>query len=212
MAARTTTTKATTIKRSTAAKAEERRISNVGDIKARMGGVIELPSGIVVRWRNPGGLRAFLSSGKIPNALLGAVEKGLKGGKQNREEMATDVIKQLEQNPEMMGELMALYDSVAIKCLIEPRCYADPTEEDLEVWNKSNPNDQYESPEDLRYDDRLYVSELPDDDKAYLFGLLNGGVKDLESFREQRNISMGDLATVSGVAGHTVESAGPDAG
>lgn len=206
--------KPTTVKRSTIAKAEERRISDIGDIKNRMGGIIELPSGIHVRWRNPGGLRAFMSSGKIPNALLGSVEKGLKGGKGAKDEMANDVMSQLEENPEMLAELMELYDTVAIKCLVEPKLWPVPTDEDVKAWNKDpkNKDDQVDGVEDLRYDDRLYVDELPDEDKAYLFQLLSGGVKDLETFRQERAISMESVAAVSGVVGHTIDNDGIDAG
>jgi hypothetical protein len=204
----------TTVKKSTIAKAEERRISAIGDIKQRTGGIIELPSGITVRWRNPGGLRAFMSQGKIPNALIGAVEQGLKGGKGASDKMAADVMKQMEDNPEMLGQLMEMYDSVAMKCLVEPKLWPVPTEEDLKAWNKDpkNRDDQLDDVEDLRYEDRLYVDELPDDDKAYLFSLLSGGVKDLETFRAERSISMDAVARVSGVVGHTVDNSGSDAG
>lgn len=198
--------------RKAAAKAEQARISQIGDFKSRVGGVIELPSGFIVRWRNPGGLRVFLASGKIPNALMPVVEKALKGGKGAQADMEETVVKQLNENPDMVKELMSMYDAVALKCIIEPKIYPVPDEAMVEAWNAAHPDDPVDDPEDLRYEDRLYVDEVPDDDKAYLFGLISGGVKDLETFRREREIDVASLARVSGVVGHPVADSGVDAG
>jgi len=198
--------------RKAAAKAEQARISQIGDFKSRVGGVIELPSGFIVRWRNPGGLRVFLASGKIPNALMPVVEKALKGGKGAQADMEETVVKQLNENPDMVNELMSMYDAVALKCIIEPKIYPVPDEAMVEAWNAAHPDDPVDDPEDLRYEDRLYVDEVPDDDKAYLFGLISGGVKDLETFRREREINVASLARVSGVVGHSVADSGVDAG
>lgn len=193
-------------------KAEQLRISNIGDIKARVGGILELPSGFVIKWRNPGGLRAFMASGKIPNALLPIIDKALKGGKGVDAKMEADLMKQLRENPEMLDEMMALYDSVAIKCFVEPKLYPVPDEAMVQAWNASHPDDPVDEPEDLRFEDRLYTDEIPDDDKAYLFQLLSGGVKDLETFRKERSIDVDRLARVSGTVDHTIKPAGANAG
>lgn len=183
--------------RSAVAKAEEKRISQIGDFKERIGGIIELPSGLVIRWRNPGGLRAFMSGGNIPNLLLNTVEKSLKGGKGVDEKMAEELVSKLAENPEMLDQMMDLYDEVALKCFVEPRLHRVPTWEDVERNNQKHPDALAEDPEDLRYDDKLYVDELPDDDKAFLFQLISGGTKDLATFREQLQSNMDALAAKS---------------
>ncbi len=198
--------------RKTAAKAEQLRISQIGDFKDRVGGVIELPSGLIIRWRNPGGLRAFMAGGKIPNMLMPIVDKALKGGKGVDEAQERELMEELTKNPEMLQQMMELYDTIAIKCFVEPKLYQVPDDEMLEKWNKLHPDEEYDSPEDLRYDDRLYVDEIPDEDKAYLFQCLSGGVKDLATFRAEQQIDVARLATVSGVAGITVGDDGAHSG
>lgn len=195
-----------------AKKAEQARISQIGDFKSRIGGELELPSGFVIKWRNPGGLRAFMASGKIPNALVNAVEKGLKGGKASQAEMEAEVLSKLQDDPDIINQLMSLYDDVALKCFVEPRLYRVPTMDDVIKNNKEHPDAAVEDPEELRQDDRLYVDEIPDDDKAYLFSLLSGGVKDLETFRKQHEIDVARLSSVSRPVGSTVDDSGANAG
>lgn len=190
--------------RSKTAKADELRVSQIGDFKKRLGGIIELPSGLVVRWRNPGGLRAFLSEGVIPNSLLPMIDRALK----NKQGVDETEIADLVKDTGKVAEMMSMYDNIAIKCLIEPRLHEVPTWEDVEKNNQKFPEAPVDEPEDLRDEDLLYVDELPDDDKMYLFQLISGGVKDLETFRQQQEINVGSLARVSGVAGHPVESDG----
>jgi len=192
------------------ATAEQRRISQIGDFKKRIGGVIELPSGFIVRWRNPGGLRAFLANGTIPNSLMPLVQKAL-NSKQGVEE--SEVV-ELIQDPEKLQEMMALYDSIAVQLIVEPRIHAVPTWDDVEAHNAKAESEDFkvEVPEDLRYEDKLYVDELPDEDKMFLFQLMTGGTKDLETFRQRHEIGMDSLARVSGVIGHPVDTSGTDKG
>ena len=61
--------------------AEALKISPVGEFKTRMGGTMQLPSGLVVKTRNPGGLQAFLTGGTIPNHLMVIIKEALDKGK-----------------------------------------------------------------------------------------------------------------------------------
>lgn len=192
--------------RKNASKAEELKVSQIGDFKKRLGGILELPSGLVVRWRNPGGLRAFLAGGQIPNALMPIVEEALAEKKGVEAVDMSAILK----DTDTLNEMMAMYDNIAQMCMVEPKLYSVPTWGDVEENNKKYPEAPVEEPADLIREDRLYVNELPDDDKAYFFYLLSGGVQDLARFREQQNINVGDVARVSGVAGHSVKSGGSD--
>ena len=194
--------------RKTAAKAEALKVSQIGDFKKRLGGIIELPSGLVVKWRNPGGLRAFLSEGVIPNSLLPMIENSLK----NKQGVDEQELSELIKDTDRVAEMMKMYDNIAMRCIVEPKIYPVPTWDDVTANNEEHPDAPAEEPGDLRYEDRLYADELPDDDKMYLFQLITGGTKDLETFRKQQEINVGSLARVSGVAGVTVDSVGTDEG
>lgn len=177
-----------------AQQAEALRISQVGDFKKRLGGVMELPSGLVVKAKNPGGLRAFLNSGLIPNSLMSIIQKGLdKGSGKN---ISTEIVKDGKIDPEMLTDMMAMMDNIAVKVIVEPQIHPTLTENDLRVWNETHPeNEPLTSIEQLRSDDKLYADELPDDDKMFLFQWVSGGTKDLETFRRQHAAGVDALST-----------------
>lgn len=178
-----------------AAEAEALKISQVGDFKKRLGGTLELPSGFKVKVRNPGGLRAFLGNGLIPNSLMKIIQDGLdKGSGKN---VPVNITKDGKIDPEMMSDMMQMMDNIAVTVVVEPRIHPTLTEADLLVWNEENPDDQRDFVEDLRRDDRLYADELPDDDKMFLFQWVSGGTRDLETFRQQHAAGMGALPAVA---------------
>ncbi len=194
--------------RKTASKAEQLKVSQIGDFKKRLGGIIELPSGLVVKWRNPGGLRAFLIQGRIPNALMPIVEEAL----DSKTGVEAANVQELLKDTENLREMMVMYDNIAQMCMIEPRLYSVPTWDDVRDNNEKFPEAPVEEPEDLRQDDRLYVDELPDDDKQYFFYLISGGVQDLARFREQQNINVGNMATSPVTGSNAIEPSGTNRG
>lgn len=190
-------------------KAEELRISQIGDFKSRLGGITELPSGYVVRLRNPGGLRAFMTAGVMPNSLMVLIQDSLKKGKgMAPEELMPDG----QIDPKMMEDIMNLMDAVAVQCIVEPKLYPRLTEEDVKKHNKAHPTEKVETPEDLRREDRIYADELPDDDKQFIFQWVSGGTRDLEQFRSQLDERMGAVAAVAGNGGNAKPDSGVDAG
>jgi hypothetical protein len=174
-----------------ARKAEELKISQVGDFKKRMGGVMELPSGAVVKLKNPGGMRAFLKSGVIPNSLMGIIQKAMNTGKKpDMSELAPEG----KLDDKMLEDMSDMMDAVAIQCIIEPPVLPKPA-------------DEADRSEDL-----LYIDEFPDDDKQFIFQWVSGGVKDLEAFRRQRDEGMDALVAIPGFAPESLLSAGPNDG
>lgn len=178
-----------------AQEAEALRISQVGDFKKRIGGIIELPSGLTVKARNPGGLRAFLNTGLIPNSLMGIIQKGLDKG--SGKGIAAEIVKDGKIDSEMLTDMMQMMDGIACKVIVEPRIYPTLTENDLLEWNDNHLDDQKESVEELRRDDRLYADELPDDDKMFLFQWISGGTRDLETFRQQHAAGVDALPAIT---------------
>lgn len=171
--------------------AELSRISQIGDFKKRIGGIFELPSGLVVKLRNPGGLSAFLDSENIPNALLAIVQKALKTGqKVDPEEFLSDD----GIDAEMLKSVTFMFDAVAIKAMVEPRVHPAP------------------ETEDDRRDDMLYVDELPQDDKQFIFNWVTSGVKDLEPFRNQSESDVASVSAIGNVRSTSKSLHGTDAG
>lgn len=190
-------------------KSEELRISQIGDFKKRLGGVMELPSGLIVKTRNPGGLRAFMASGVIPNSLMTIIQKGISSGKGLE---AEEIMPNGEIDSQMMADMTVLLDHIAMKTIVEPKIYATLTDNDLAQWNARNPENLYEDVEDLRRDDHLYVDELPEDDKQFLFQWISGGTRDLETFRQKLDGHVDAMAAVAVPRSDTKLSAGTDQG
>ena len=173
-----------------ARRAEELKISQVGDFKKRIGGVMELPSGAVVKTRNPGGLRVFLNNGMIPNSLMAVVKKSLDSGKGvDPAELLTE---DGDIDPAMLKDMSTLLDNVAVSCVVMPPIRPVP-----------------ENEED-RSDDELYVDEFPDDDKMFLFQWVTGGTSDLEQFRRGQQQELAAVAAVAESRGASKQVAGTD--
>jgi len=182
-------------------KAEQSRISQIGDFKNRLGGIMELPSGLIVRTHNPGGMKAFLAvDSGVPNSLMSVISKSLAKGKAPTE--ADLMGENGEMDPKMLDEMMALMDSVAMRVIIEPTIHPNPTEDSLEAWNRDNPDNQFASIEHLiqGHPDHIFVQELPEDDKSFLFQWISGGTRDLEKFRQQLEERM-DAVPASAITG-----------
>lgn len=172
-------------------KANDLKISQVGDFKKRIGGIFELPSGLVVKLRNPGGMAAFTGNDTIPNSLMNIISGALdtnKGVNQSK------LVAAIKEDPETIEQMARMLDSIALKSVVEPKLQPVPTEADLQVWNADNPENILQDVEELRSDEKLYVDELDAMDKQYIFQWITGGVKDLESFRKQLERGMAPLA------------------
>lgn len=157
-------------------EAEQRRISQIGDFKQRLGGITELPSGLVVKLFNPGGMTAFLNSKIIPNSLMSIVSNALASGQQPD---PNQFVKDGEVDPKMMEDMMVMMDNIALKVIVEPEFHPSPaTEAD-------------------RSDQMLYIDELPLDDKQFLFQWVSGGTRDLETFRQKRDANVESLVAKS---------------
>jgi hypothetical protein len=198
--------------RKAASKAEALRVSQIGDFKSRMGGIMELPSGLVMKLKNPGGLQSFIANGTIPNSLLGMVQEGLKG---KTGEDAAKAAADLSNDIESLGDMLKMLDLVMIQSAREPRVYAVPTPEDLERHNILNPDNQFEDIDSYRDsfdDDRLYVDEIEEMDKQFVFQWVSGGVRDLETFRAQYESNVAAISAVKGSGDAPEPAAGADAG
>jgi hypothetical protein len=148
------------------------RASAPQDFKKKRAGTFELPSGLFMKLRNPGGLKIFLSEGIIPNSLMSTVHNALDGKKMDAEEMLNEAGGVDESQ---IADMMALMDAMMVRCAIEPKVHPVPENEDD------------------RDDELLYADELDDNDKMFVFQWVTGGTTDLERFREQHTKNMAAL-------------------
>lgn len=194
-------------------KAEELRISQIGDFKKRLGGIFELPSGLVVKLKNPGGMQAFLKAGTIPNSLMGIIKSSMDKGTAPSVGDFTKEDNTLD--PEILSSMTEMLDQVALATIVAPTIFPLLTQADIDEWNSTREegSDSWaESIEDIRQDDRLYVDELPMDDKQFIFQWINGGTTDLETFRKQQREGMETVGAVQGLAPGTFAGYGVDQG
>lgn len=171
--------------------------SSAQDFKKRRAGLFELPSGLVMRLRNPGGLKIFMKEGLIPNSLMGTVQNALDKGKEME---AKDFVKDGKVDPLLMDNMMALLDAVMVECAVQPRVYPSPSEADVLVWNSEHEDEQVNLPELLKDDEKVYADEIDDQDKMFVFQWITGGTSDLESFRREHATNVADLSRSAEVA------------
>jgi hypothetical protein len=134
--------------------------------------LLTLPSGNVMRVQKIG-LQALMKTGKMPNSLMAYADRAVKKGKK-QEVTDEDMVKVL-QDEDQLREISNFMDTVTIICAQEPKVYPVP-EEGVE-----------------RDDDLLYVDDIDEDDKSFLFQAVMGGTTDVETFRAER---AGNVAAV----------------
>lgn len=149
--------------------------------KASSGGPLVVPSGHTALVR-PVGLQVLVASKKIPNSLMKFVSEALNAGKTP----SMDSLNLDDENT--LIDMMNFMDRVVIDCVIEPKVHPIPAEDE-----EGNPGPRDEN--------LLYVDEVDQDDKAFIFQFALGGTRDLEQFREESAAVVGTLPNVSGGQG-----------
>ena len=148
---------------------------------------IEMPSGNIAKVRIPG-LPTLMAQGLIADSLMPMVNKAIeqgKSGKAPKKSKTTDQeIAELMQDPRKFEDMMDTFDKVLVACVVEPKVvYYKYTEENAptpDLVGKVLPNEE-------RDDEVLYSDEVDMDDKSFLFNLVSGGTRDLETFRRQQS-------------------------
>lgn len=136
--------------------------------------VLVLPSGNAMRVRKIG-LTALMKTGIMPNSLMSFAEKAVKKGK--KEEMTEQDMLAVLQDDKQIAEIAKFMDEVTILCAEEPEVHRVP-EAGVE-----------------RQDDLLYVDEIDEEDKSFLFQAVMGGTTDVETFRAEH---AGNVAALRG--------------
>jgi hypothetical protein len=141
-----------------------RQITSAADLKKKKGGVFDMPSGAVMRLRNPGGLRVFMSAGEIPNPLMPIIEESIQSGKPA--DMGT-VVKDGKVDAELVRAMQDMMWQCATKTIVEPAVVMPPEKD----------SDRDES--------ILYADEVDDEDLMFIFQWVSGGTADVARFRSE---------------------------
>ncbi|MCA1800470.1 MAG: hypothetical protein LC687_04965 [Actinobacteria bacterium] len=151
--------------------------------KANRTAILDLPSGATIQVRNPGGLKVFMKNGMIPNSLLPMVQEAINGGKGFD---ASDLMTEGKLDLGLVNDMMRIVDEVTMECWVMPPVLPAPEDEAS------------------RDDELLYVDEVLEDDKMFVFQWVTGGTRDLATFRKEQAAALDGLAGVAD-AGETTE-------
>lgn len=141
---------------------------------------LPLPSGKTALVRRPG-MQVFLNRGMIPNSLLEVIGPIMEQA-QKKPGAVTDkkidaelnvMGEKMLQDPAKIKEMLDLVDAVTVFCVVQPPVHQTP-----------------ENFED-REDDLLYVDEVDETDKMFIFNYAVGGSGDLEPFRKATSTRVG---------------------
>lgn len=158
--------------------------------KDSQGVPLEVPSGHTALVR-PVGMQVFMQRGMIPNVLMPIVQEGIKGKQVDPTEIMEGV------DMDAINDMMKLMDDVVVFTVVDPKVWPVPkwTEKEAEE-ELCHPTDVGQAkPTEDRDPDRLYVDEVEDDDKQFIFQFVVGGTRDVESFRKEQADALANVRT-----------------
>lgn len=137
-------------------------VSSVSSWKRPDRPILTLPSGNSVRVFNPG-MKTFLVNGTLPNSLMALADKALQKG----QPMGKDDMEALIKDPKKIADMLKFVDDLTMAVVVEPPVFPTP-DHGMD-----------------RDGDKLYIDELDDEDKLFIFTWATGGSTDLERFRAE---------------------------
>jgi hypothetical protein len=148
----------------------ELTVSNVASWKKPKDTILALPSGNNVRVFNPG-MKTFLVNGTVPNSLMSLADKALQKGQPLEDGEVNDLI----NDPKKIADMLKFVDDITMAVVVEPKIYPTPM-----VGSE-------------RSDEFLYIDDMDDEDKLFIFTWGTGGSTDLERFRAELTGTLDDL-------------------
>jgi len=89
--------------------------------------------------------------------------------------------------------MYALVDQIVVELAVNPQVHPLPTHD--EDGDELEDDDAVQAEKD---DDLLYVDEIEDEDKMFLFQWCTGGTEDVATFRSEAQASLADLGQGKG--------------
>lgn len=131
---------------------------------------IQLPSGNYMRLKKVG-LQTLVKIGIMPNSLMEIVTKTVDKGTGKDGGLSDEQLAEMASDPKKVAELAGFMDSMVCFVAQEPEVH--PVLGGVE----RDPN-------------LLYVDEIDEEDKAFIFQVVTGGTTDVEQFRKEQSASM----------------------
>lgn len=145
-------------------------------------GPMKMPSGKTALVRMPG-MGVFLKAGMVPNSLQPIITDAIAKGK--KPELGK-LEEQAETNPELILDIFKLVNDVTVYCVVKPEVLTNLfTDQDVREGRCEEENVGQEIPPKFRDPEALYVDEVDDEDKMFIFQAVIGGTRDVERFREE---------------------------
>lgn len=148
--------------------------------KKAAGQLVDLPSGLTMRIRKIG-MQTLMSTGIMPNSLMGIVQSSLDKGK-GRPGMDEAAVMELIGDEKKVREIGEFMDKMVIAVAMEPKIHPLPVLAG-----------GVEAVDGERDENLVYVDEVAEEDKMFLFQVVTGGTTDVESFREELGTTMADI-------------------
>lgn len=139
---------------------------------------LEMPSGNYMSFRKVG-MQTLMATGMMPNSLMGIAQKAVSKGKGEPDGFSDDALAELIKDEKKVLEITAFMDKITIFLAVEPKVHEIPLNDDGTAV-----------PVEDRDPELLYVDEIDETDKQFLFGVVAGGTRDLETFRSEHRASM----------------------
>jgi len=149
---------------------------------------LTLPSGNVMRVKNPG-IMELANKGLIPNALMNVILEAIRKGQQPKpEDILTDKIE--------ISDMFEMMDSAILDMAVDPPVWALPvwTQQDFEE-GKCPQDEVGNVANSKKLDDALYINDISEEDKMFIWNWATGGTTDLTQFRKE---SASLLASIPG--------------
>lgn len=197
-------------KQSTATKESKKVASSAADFKKlKKGQLVTLPSGLSVTARRVP-LSTFVRQGDVPNPLLPIVDEALNRGKAVE---ASSLMGEDGVDMDTVNSMLEMVDAVVIEALITPKVHPVPTEDEDgdpfvigENWATQAELDA--AIDEARDDDLLYIDEVDDEDKMFIFQWVLGGTGDVERFRAEAEADVASLVQKQGGGKKSKRNAG----
>lgn len=179
--AKKTTAKKAPAKKTAAKKPADRQApkapttaSAASEFKKRKKGIpLPLPSGLAVLARRVD-MQGFIKGGEVPNALMPIVEEALAKGQGVDAKSLMDDTDKVDMD--LVREMYAMVENLVIMSVVEPKIYETPAEGEEED------------------DDLVYISDIDDEDKMFIYQWAVGGTDDIATFRAEAAANLASLA------------------
>ena len=139
---------------------------------------LEMPSGNWMSFRKVG-MQTLMATGMMPNSLMAIAQKAVAKGKGEQAGFSDGDLADLLADEKKILEISSFMDKIMIFLAVEPKVHEIPLDDKGEALDI-----------DTRDPELLYVDEVGEEDKQFLFNVVAGGTRDLETFRREHGASM----------------------